>query len=216
MSDQQDPQAGSEPTPTEELYQKRYNDLRPEYDRTQNELNRYQSDPEFRKQLFEELATEQGYEFDNSTDENYDPLEQLRAELRSEFQQTLTQRDQELSLREQAAYAQQHANTQLNSYGVEDDTVRSWIETRALAMPHLQDEEGHVVPDIEAAYKEYEQMMNAHVSDWGNTKRTTVAATEGQSNTGVPSWKNEEDPDKRREMRNAWAVEQMALRTQDQ
>ena len=76
MSDQQEPIEAQEATPdtgtpeptetpTPDVFETRYNELRPQYDRTQNELHRYQNDPDFRQQLFAELAAENGYELDD-------------------------------------------------------------------------------------------------------------------------------------------------------
>ena len=195
-------------------WKKRYEDLRPQYDRVQNEYSQYQ-DPEYRQKLFAELAEEQGYTLGGSDEVYEDPTEQLRAELRAEFQQELSKRDQAVAHEQAVQHAQNYADTKLNELKVEDETVRSWIETKAASMPALQDEHGLVVPDVEAAYEEYKALINAEKKRWGNTKTGTVAASEGQSNTGVPSWKNEQDPDKRKLMRDAWAMEQIQLRQGD-
>jgi hypothetical protein len=204
-----------EPTPEDAGgidWKKRYEDLRPQYDRVQNEYSQYQ-DPEYRQQLFAQLAEEQGYTL-GGDDVYEDPTEQLRAELRAEFQQELSRRDQATANEQAVLYAQNYADNKLNELGVEDETIRNWIETKATAMPALQDEHGLVVPDIEAAVEEYKALINAEKKRWGNTKTGAVAASEGQSNTGVPAWKNEQDPDKRKLMRNEWALEQIQLRTQ--
>jgi hypothetical protein len=204
----------SEATPEEQGavdWKKRYEDLRPQYDRVQNEYSRYQ-DPEYRQQLFQELAEEQGYTFDTQ-DEYLDPTEQLRAELRAELQQELGKRDLAAQHETAILYAQNYADEKLDALGVEDAVIREWIETKATAMPALQDEQGFVVPDVEAAYEEYQSLINAEKKRWGNTKTDVVTASEGQSNTGVPAWKNEQDPDKRKLMRDAWAMEQIQLRT---
>jgi hypothetical protein len=216
MSEQAEPatEQAEEATPEEGAvdWKKRYEDLRPQYDRVQNEYSRYQ-DPEYRQQLFTELAEEQGYTFDN-TDEYLDPTEQLRAELKAELQQELSKRDLAKQHEEAILYAQNYADEKLDALKVEDAVIREWIETKATAMPALQDENGFVVPDVEAAYEEYQALINAEKKRWGNTKTNVVAASEGQSNTGVPAWKNEQDPDKRKLMRDAWAMEQIQLRTQ--
>jgi hypothetical protein len=219
MSEQAEPatEQVEEPTPEDAGgidWKKRYEDLRPQYDRVQNEYSRYQ-DPEHRQQLFAELAEEQGYSLQGSDELYEDPTEQLRAELRAELQQELSKRDQAVAHAKAVEYAQTYADSKLDALGVEDETVRGWIETKATAMPALQDEHGFVVPDVEAAFEEYKTLINAEKKRWGNTKTGTVAATEGQANTGVPSWKNEQDPDMRKLMRDAWAMEQIQLRTQD-
>jgi hypothetical protein len=215
MSDQQEPLETESEEPTPETggidWRKRYEDLRPQYDRTQNELNQY-SDPEYRQQLFSQLAEEQGYEF-GTEDESHDPTEQLRAELRQEFQQELSKRDQTLANERAAMLAQNYAESQFAALDIpEKSKARDWIETKAMAMPGIHDEFGNVVPDIQAAHLEWVDAMNEVKQGWGNTKRNTVVATEGLENTGVPTWRNEQDPDKRKLMRDAWAHEQIELR----
>jgi hypothetical protein len=218
MSEQAESPVEETEEPTQEEtggidWKKRYEDLRPQYDRVQNEYSRYQ-DPEYRQQLFGELAEEQGYALPGADELYEDPTEQLRAELRAELQQELSKRDQAAQHEQAVLYAQNYADVKLNDLGVDNDKIREWIETKATAMPALQDEHGFVVPDIEAAYEEYKELLNVEKKRWGNTKTGVVAASEGQANTGVPSWKNEQDPDKRKEMRNAWAMEQLELRRQ--
>jgi len=206
-----------EPTPEDAGgidWRKRYEDLRPQYDRVQNEYSQYQ-DPEYRKQLFAQLAEENGYTLAGDDEVYEDPTEQLRAELRAEFQQELSKRDQARADAEAAAIAEHYAETKLDALNVNDQQIRSWIELKALTMPGIQDENGHVVPDVEAAYEEYKGLINAEKKRWGNTKTGAIAATEGEANTGVPAWKNEKDPDKRKIMRDEWAHEQVRLRMGD-
>jgi len=205
-----------EPTPEDAGgidWRKRYEDLRPQYDRVQNEASQYQ-DPEYRKQLFQELAEENGYTLGGPDEVYEDPTEQLRAELRAELQQELSKRDQAAAQADAIAYAEAHAESKLDELKVQSEKARDWIALKATAMPALRDENGFVVPDIEAAYEEYTGFINDVKKSWGNTKTGAVAASEGQANTGVPAWKNEQDPDKRKLMRDAWAMEQIQLRMQ--
>lgn len=218
MSEQAEPATEQDVEPTQEDaggidWKKRYEDLRPQYDRVQNEYSQYQ-DPGYRQELFAQLAEEQGYTLGGDDEVYEDPTEQLRAELRAEFQQELSKRDQAKAHAEAVAIAENYAETKLDALKVEDEKTRDWIALKATAMPALQDEHGNVVPDVEAAYEEYQALVNAEKKRWGNTKTGTVTASEGQSNTGVPSWKNEQDPDKRKLMRDTWAMEQVQLRMQ--
>jgi hypothetical protein len=191
-------------------WEKRYSDLRSEFDRR----NQQYTDPEYRQQLFGELASEYGYQIpQDEAAEQYtyeDPTDQLRAELmkmREEFQSYTQQQAHQ----QQVAIAEAYAESRLDDLGVQDDRKREWIATRATAMPAIQ-YEGHVVPDIEAAYQEYQELVKAEQQAWAQSKQAPHVAASGQENTGVPAWSD--DPRERAEQRIAWATEQHMLRQQ--
>src|SRR5881394_3057475 len=120
-------------------WKKRYEDLRPQYDRIQNQYNQYE-DPQFKEQKFKEWATDFGYEIDEGTEPEVtydDPSDALRAEieeLRSNFQNYTQQQTQA----QKAYIAESYADRELNRLGVEDERVQTWIKTRATAMPAIQ------------------------------------------------------------------------------
>jgi len=208
-------EAGTE-TPNAETvvdWKKRYEDLRPQYDRIQNQYNQYE-DPQFKEQKFKEWAADFGYEIDEGTEtEVYDdPSEALRAEIaaqRQEFQQF----KQELTQSQQVQIAESFADRELDKLGVQDERVQEWIKTRATAMPAIQ-YEGHIVPDVQAAYDDYQELMNAEKERWRQSKQTTHVQPGGQENTGVQNWSD--DPVERAQQRQAYMIEQANLRAQAQ
>lgn len=233
MSDQQEPiEAQDEATPTgtpetvepteQQLvdHEKRYNDLRPIYDRTQNELHRYQNDPEFRQELFRELAAENGYQLGEDTGEEYyaDPDEELRRELQ-ELKQWKEEYVMTQEQREQAAIAEHYSENKMTEFGIPDDNDRSlsqedretaeltrnWIATRAMALPGVHDQFGNIVPDIETAYAEYRRMVPAAPPEPTTRPEVPFTPQGGQENTGVPAFSD--NPIQRRAQREALMLE---------
>jgi len=191
-------------------WKKRYEDLRPQYDRIQNQYNQYE-DPQYKEQKFKEWASEFGYEIEDTDTEVYDdPADQLRAEiaeLKSNFQNYTQQQTQA----QEVQIAHSYADRELEKLGVTDERVGTWIKSRATSMPAIQ-YEGHIVPDVQAAYEDYKELVNIEKQSWANSKQTSHVETGGRENTGVQTWQNESDPIKRSEMRQAWQIEQMQLR----
>jgi hypothetical protein len=185
-------------TPTDGVdWKKRYEDLRPQYDRTQNELQRFQTDPEYREQLFNDLASERGYELPTGEPEydyEQDPAEAVRAELntlKQEWQNFTAAQQQQAAISAAEAYSE----SKLDELGVENEKQREWIVSRATAMPALQ-HEGFIVPDVEAAFSEYKELIGFEQSSWAQSKRDVpFTPTGGQENTGVPAMPT--DPDER-------------------
>lgn len=220
MSDQQEPVEAQEATPdpgtptTESVdaFEQRYNELRPQYDRTQNELHRYQNDPEFRSQLFQELAAENGYELEAEQEPEYDdPYEKTAAEL-AELRAWKESFVEQQAIQEQAAIAKQYSENKMTEFGIPDSTDRNlpederelagmqrdWIVTRAMALPAIQDQQGNLVPDIDTAYKEFRRMVPEAPQARPEAPFTPQG---GQENTGVPAWSD--NPIERRAQREA-------------
>lgn len=215
MAEQGEPVEAQEATPdtgtpeltaAEELYQKRYNDLRPEYDRVQNELNKY-TDPEQRRQVFTEWAGEFGYTLDEGEqqfEEYDDPNEALRAELdslKSEWQNYTAQQQQQMAIN----IAESYSENKLDALGIENEKQREWIVSRASAMPALE-HEGFIVPDVEAAYHDYQELVAFEQSTWAQSKQGIPhTPTGGVENTGVPALSD--DPHERAIQRQRIALE---------
>ena len=223
MSDQQEPTEALEATPdtgapttegTPDPFETRYNELRPQYDRTHNELNRYKNDPEFRKELFNELASEQGYEIDPGEPEYEDPYADPSEALQKELAELKSWRDeftQQTQMEKQAAIAEQYSESKMTDLGLPEvsrgnseeenqlaETQRNWIVTRAMNMPAIQDQFGNYVPDVESAFQEFRRMVPAAPQV---RPETPFVPQGGQENTGVPAWST--DPLERRQQREA-------------
>lgn len=182
------------PTQQEVDWAKRYSDLQPEYTRATQEAAQlrkqaeaYQAlltseDPDTRRQAAEIL----GFEIDEETDDtqHQDPYDQLRAEiqaLKGEFSQRAQQEQQQA----QIAQMEQHAENEMNSLGLpQDDSVRDWIVSRAVALPPAQDG----MLDIRAAHQEFEALITAQKKQWADTKRTHAVSPVGQAGTQTPDW----------------------------
>jgi len=204
-----------------DVFEQRYNELRPQYDRTQNELHRYQNDPAFRQELFNELATEFGYELDagDEEDEYLDPSEAAIKKL-EELEKWRDGYVEEQQMQRQAVIAEKFSESKMTELGLPDDNdralsederaqaqlQRNWIVTRAMSLPATQDQFGNVVPDIDAAFAEFRRMVPAAPQQ---RPEVPFTPTGGQENTGVPKWSD--DPIKRREQR-----EQMMLQRLEQ
>lgn len=205
------PETGGQSAEQTDAFEQRYNELRPQYDRTQNELHRYQNDPAFREQLFNELATEFGYEMDagEPEDEYLDPDEATQRELQELKQwrdSFVTQQEQQ----QQAAIAEHYSENKMTELGLADDKdrnlpqtereqaelQRNWIVTRAMALPPIQDQFGNVVPNVEAAYQEFRRIVPEAPQP---RAETPFVPQGGQENTGVPAMSK--DPIERRMQR---------------
>jgi hypothetical protein len=212
MSDQAAPIEAPEATPDtgtpeateapsaeqKDVFEQRYNELRPQYDRTQNELHRYQNDPAFREQLFNELATEFGYEMEGEPEDEYiDPDEAVQRELQ-ELKQWRNEFVEQQQLQQQAAIAEHYSENKMTELGIPDVTDRSlppeikeqaelqrnWIVTRAMALPGIQDQSGNIVPNVEAAFQEFRRLVPQAPEPRPEVPFTPQG---GQENTGVPA-----------------------------
>lgn len=222
MSDQATPvepdEAATDATAAAESaidWQKRYEDLRPQYDRVQNEASRLQ-DPGYRQQLFQELASENGYQLEDAAPEEVydDPYQQMQARMDA-YEQKFEQYTTAQQHQQQVAIAEAYAENQLDELGIPDGkehkTKRDWIISRATSMPAIQ-YEGHVVPDVQAAYQEYTELVKAEQQAWAQSKQAPHVSAAGRENTGVPAWSD--DPRERAEQRQQHMLEQISLREQ--
>lgn len=183
-------------------YEKRYSDLRPEYDRANQELAQYRSlytdlqsdDQDTRLQAAQAL----GLEFvtdDQDQQEPLDPLEELRAEL-AQLKNGLSERDQQTAQDRQLAEMEQNVNTQLDAIPGLDETDRDWVLYRALNMPVTSDG----LPDITGAHEALVARDEAARSRWADTKSAPSVPAVGQQATHAPDLADEAT-------RQAWMLE---------
>lgn len=182
-------QAGPDGTPGEIDWSKRYNDLRPEFDRTKQELaaareaaeqwTRFQQNPE-------EVLTELGYAVeDGDTAEDVlgpeDPYEDpqvtaLRREL-EQIKQTvggMTQAQEEAQNMQVIARSLDEQFAALPE-GL-SERAQDWIAVRASSLPPRADG----MPDIASAHAEYEAWRTEEQQSWANTKNAPRRPTPGQ------------------------------------
>lgn len=182
------PTPAPEGTPGPEIdYRKRYEDLRPTFDRTaqeaaalRGEMERVSSDPDYQRQLMASW----GYEVeDPSVGQQPDPTEDLRAQLAelSEWKQSLTAEQQEAA---QLQKITSSVDEQFRAVGASlDDATKEWITTRALNMDPREDG----MPDIAGAHKAFTDWETARMNAWQQTKRRAPhIAPDGTAATQAP------------------------------
>jgi hypothetical protein len=194
------PSAPDPGTPEQQInWQKRYEDLRPQFDRTTQQLAQL-NDEEYQRQLMAQW----GYEVEDAPPEQewVDPTDELAqqvAELREwKEQRTQAEREQEQLQQITASVDAQfkEAAADLNA------ATREWVTTRALNMDPRQDG----MPDIQGALSEYQAWVQAQQQQWEEQRkrpRPPKIASGGQEATSAPDLTD-------REQRRNWMAEQYA------
>lgn len=183
-------------------YEQRYNDLRPQFDRHNQELAQYRQlveglssdDPHTRQAAAEALNIE-FVDTDGDEDEYEDPIVQRLAAI----DRRLTAREERERKTEEDRFlneATHKVESQLEALDVEPE-FRDWILTKALSMEKTPDG----LPDIKAAHVQFNRMVNAMQKSWVKTKKGSPVSPVGTSGTQVP---NLDDPTERL----AWMVSQ--------
>jgi vacuolar-type H+-ATPase catalytic subunit A/Vma1 len=193
---------------------KRYSDLQPEYTRVtqeaaqlRREREAYQAllhseDPDTRRQAAETL----GLEIDEEPDDTQDPLDDLRRELHA-LKEGFSQQQTQAQQQQQVALMEQHAEREMDSLGLpQEDAVRDWIVSRAVALPPTSDG----MPDIRAAHSEFEALVAAQKKQWAASKRTQHISPVGQAASQTPDLDSMSRSD-----RHAWMAEQVRARSED-
>lgn len=207
--DEQDSQAPTVDTPAQSAppgtpdapeinWQKRYEDLRPQFDRTNQQLAQL-NDEAYQRQLMAEW----GYEV-----EDPEPTQ----ETESEYAERLARLEQAEEARQ--AQAQQDAQLQQITSSVDeqfkqtapdlDPQTREWVTTRALNMDPRDDG----MPNIAGAYQDFQAWEAERQKQWEQDRkrpRSPQIPPGGQAGTDAP---NLDD----REARRTWMAEQLAAR----
>jgi len=173
----------------EETWEKRYLDTQADYTRNQQELAEikrqnewYQvlnttTDPDTYRQAAEALGIEvpAGEEDPEPAEYEDDPYAEVRSEL-EELKAWKAQNDTQA--REAAAfdYLNGHIATEVDRVGLNqlDEKTRDWVISRALALPGVPAPPGaphDELPNIEAAYKEWQDLVTEQQRSWAKVKR---------------------------------------------
>jgi len=196
-------------TPPESVdYEKRYNDMRSEFDRRGSrvsELERYEQavndlksdDADTRARAAQSLGLP--FEFvDETPDEYTDPSEQLAREVAA-IKEQLASREQEAQQAQQIAQIEQYVEQQLGELDGLNERQRKYVVNTAVAMPPTADG----MPDIKGAYEQWVADMNAEKQDWASTKRAPHVGQVGTAGTqALPE-------DAGHNERVAWALERL-------
>lgn len=196
--------AGTPDTQAAIDYEKRYNDLRPQYDRTAQEAAQLRAemdrlnDAEYQRQLMAQW----GYEVEDPGQQIgwEDPTEELRQQLQElqDWKSNLTQKEQEA---QQLQQIEQSVDEQFRATAPDlDPATREWVTTRALNMDPREDG----MPDIQGAYQAFVDWETERQKQWRASKRRAPQiAPGGTEATNAP---NLDDP----EQRKAWMAAQLA------
>lgn len=224
MSDQapveETPDAATEAASDEQQavvdWEKRYNDLRPEFDRTTQEAAQYRrlieglnhEDPDTRQAAAEALGIEfvdtddTPEEEDDSDDDLYaDPVARRRLEAIEQRFAEQEQARQEAAEQARVDAAMAQVNEQMTGLGLSSEDDQALVLGVALQLPHTP--EG--LPDIQAAYDRLVARDNERMKSWASSKRGAHVSPVGTSGTQVPDL---DDP----EQRVAWMAAQLAER----
>lgn len=192
-------------------FEKRYNDLRSEFDRrAQREAERDRQLDEYRQQLESlQASTPAAPKQDNWDDEEYevDPLarqaaQEAQARVARLEAQLAAQAEQD-TLARQEAQEHTYIDEELDRLEQQFDTklpdrASAWIGRDALE--NRDPITGQ--PDVEGAFAAYNQMMEAQKKQWVSGKRSAPAPASGPGAVEVPDL---DDPD----ARQAWIDRQL-------
>lgn len=163
------------PAPSED-YEKRYNDLRPQYDRTMSrnqELEQFLgalADPQTQAQALAALGLEvAGDDDDDDDDFDYeDPDERI-----DRIEQFISQREAEAENAEILKLEQEYVTEAIKEITKAENIdlsaeERKLVETLA-KHPEMRDEDG--IPDVEAAFAEFKAATEANLGRYRSSKR---------------------------------------------
>ena len=172
-------------------YEQRYNDLRPQFDRTAQEAaelrswkERLTSDQDAQREFLQSL----GYEVEEPDQGYQDPTATELAQLRKELSEVSQWKDN-LTAEQQQAQQLQIINAsveeQFRSTAPDlDPATREWVETRALGMPPRDDG----MPDIQGAFQAFQAWETERQKQWATTKRSAPRfSAGGKEGTSAPN-----------------------------
>ena len=188
---------------TADPYEKRYNDLRPEFDRATAERAELAQWKEWAQlALTTEDADTQRQALQRLGFDVPDEIEDVEP---AEYEETYAQdprldelvawkQAQEQAAREAAGleYLTGHINSEVERLGMAqlDDATRQWVLSRALANPGIPAPPGSPhdeLPNVEAAYKEFQQWELERQKQWAKTKQNApYVPSGGQPANEVP------------------------------
>jgi hypothetical protein len=216
MSDQQAPPNGDTPAVagpdqapgTQEQpqvdWEKRYQDLQPEYTRTTQRLSELEQqqqwyelamttdDPDTHRQALQHLGYDvPDEEFEDAEPDGYEdqPVHDPRLD------EVLAWKErQEQEAREAAGFEflTGHINSEVERLGMDqlDDGTRQWILSRALASPGIPAPPGSAhdeLPNVEAAYEEFQEWETRRQKKWATTKRAPHVPSGGLPANEAPN-----------------------------
>jgi hypothetical protein len=170
-------------------WEKRYNDMRSEFDRRGTRVSELEplqqavadlrsDDPDTRARAAQALGLPFEFVDDTQDDEYTDPSEALAREIAA-IKEQLASRDQEAQQAQQIAQIEQYVEQQLAELDGLNERQRKYVVNTAVAMPPTA--EG--MPDIKGAYEQWVADMNAEKQDWASTKKAPHVGQVGTAGT---------------------------------
>lgn len=173
-------------TPEQQIdWQKRYNDLRPQFDRTNQQLAQL-NDEEHRRQLMAEW----GYEIEDPAEQQQYAYEDPNAELRQQIAELAEWKNTQEQQRQQAQQLEQITSSVAEQFKAVDPNLdeddREWITTRALNMDPRDDG----MPDIAGAYQAFQGWETQRQQRWEQARKRPKpphVPPGGQAGTDAPN-----------------------------
>lgn len=192
-AEQQAPPSEDTPanTPTPEVeggqpevnWEERYKHLQSDHTRAAQEAAEYRRIVEAARQgdpnAIAELGLALAEEAEDDDDEPLDPRVAAKLQALEERFEAQQQQEQEHA---RIAEIETAVERELDSLKVSDEELRDWLVSRAIALAPTADG----LPDIQAAYQQFEALMTAQKKQWATTKRTHHVSAVGQEGTQVP------------------------------
>jgi hypothetical protein len=178
---QEEPASESTDSQPTEDYQKRYDDLRPQYDRTMSELQQHKeflgqlANPETQAEALRQLGLELDQQEAPDDDEYVDPEERLNSQLeqvQNWIQAQEEERDHQELIELQAQYLDQNISAIEKQHGQLSDGEKEAIALLAL---ELEDDGG--LPDVNAAYEKLVAAAEARSKRYIESKKAPKAPT---------------------------------------
>lgn len=195
-------------------WEKRYNDLRPEFDRTTQRLSEYErnvqalqsDDPDTRLAAAEALGL-QLIDDEPEAFEEQDPLDELRKEL-DDLKGWKNSREQAEAEAARNEAVLNHVNTQITEIetGLGNEFDADELEVIVSLARALQTEDG--LPDVRAAWDKLNGVTQKSTQRWAKTKKAPPIRPGGKSATKQPDLDNDRE-------RREWMLEELRRRSQD-
>jgi hypothetical protein len=175
------------PGPQDVDYRKRYDDLRPQFDRTaqeaaalRTEMERVTGDPDYQRQLMAQW----GYEVEDLDPREPDASEELRSQLAElqEWKTNLTAEQQQAQQERQLQASLDEQFRAIDPKGEFDQPTREWLEAKSITLDPRDDG----MPDIAGAFKAFTDWELSRQKQWQQTKRAPHFAADGTAAASAP------------------------------
>lgn len=163
-------------------WEERYKHLQADHTRAAQEAAEYRKLVEGARQGDPAAIEALGLVFADQEDTEPDPTAGEEYLTKAEWEQYQQAQQQERQQEQRIAELEAFTEATLDKLGYENEKVREWIFSRAIALP--PDEEGR--PNIQAAHEQYLELIADEKKSWANSKRAPHVSQVGQAATQNP------------------------------